>query len=225
MANAAIRLSKRQIDALAAYRDVPPKTRQELVGRLDEAGSILAWEELHELVAEALSSTLASWMLISLCANLADSELSPAESVVSITDHIKSHSGWSDEEKKKWPAAARDLEATLNSKALRIGTKAASLAYDCSWIMLECNILSDLRPIFDDRREAIDGAVISQTLRLKYRSPDSDGEYHTLSVAVDANDIRRLAAVCKRSLAKAEEIKKLASKAGIDRLYLPGDSK
>ena len=91
------------------------------------------------------------------------------------------------------------FKALLESKLFRVTTKSANLAYDYANLLRTARIITDVRPIFNESAEGIDGAVISHVLRLKYTGQDDES---SLSIVMDATDVRRLLAECERALTK-----------------------
>jgi hypothetical protein len=77
---------------------------------------------------------------------------------------------------------------------------AIELVYDYANLLRRTRVLTDIRPLFNNAADQIEGAVVSYTLRLRYDS--ADGE-HELSIALDESDIRILADQCDRALTKA----------------------
>ena len=101
----------------------------------------------------------------------------------------------------------------LDCKLIRMSATANELSYDYANLIRHIRILSDIRPLYDDHADVIDGAVISHTMRLQYDS--ADGE-HELSLALDEEDIAKLMRQCDRALKKSVAAKKLMEeKAGI----------
>jgi hypothetical protein len=113
-------------------------------------------------------------------------------------------------------SAFRDV---LDSKLIRMSATANELSYDYANLTRHIRILSDIRPLFNEHAESIEGAVISHTLRLQYDS--ADGE-HELSLALDEEDIAKLMRQCERALKKSSAARKLMEeKAGVPTI-LPG---
>jgi hypothetical protein len=77
--------------------------------------------------------------------------------------------------------------------------KAIELSYDCDNLLQRSRILTDVRPLFSDDAQEIQGAVVAHTLRLRY---DSAGTDHEISLALDSSDLRRLIEDCERALQK-----------------------
>ena len=72
-------------------------------------------------------------------------------------------------------------------------------AYASDNLLQSTRILTDVRPLFSDDAQSIDGAVVAHTLRLRY---DSAGIDHELSLALDSSDLHKLIEDCERALQK-----------------------
>lgn len=124
---------------------------------------------------------------------------------------------------KKWKDVfSPSFKALLESKLFRVTTKSANLAYDYANLLRTARIITDVRPIFDETAEGIDGAVISHVLRLKYTGQDDES---SLSIVMDATDIKRLLAECERALTKGQIAQKWLSDGTPIQTHITGDSK
>ncbi|MHB1560795.1 MAG: hypothetical protein ACYC61_25350 [Isosphaeraceae bacterium] len=105
------------------------------------------------------------------------------------------------EEMEAWGFIAPLFQEMLGSRAIRTIVKSLELLYDYANLIQSTNVITDLRPVYDDEAEHAIGAIVSFTLRLSYMNGDT---VHSLSLAMDAEDVNRLQAQCKRALKKAE---------------------
>ena len=92
------------------------------------------------------------------------------------------------------------LQSLVDDKCVRLAATAIELSYDYANLLRRTKVLTDVRPIFNDAGDGIDGAVVSFTMRLRYSN--ADGE-HDLSIALDENDIKTLQEQCQRAILKA----------------------
>jgi hypothetical protein len=74
------------------------------------------------------------------------------------------------------------------------------LSYDYANILDNAKILTDIRPIYDESASGIEGAVVTQTLRIRFVSLNGN---HDCSIAMDESDVFALAQQCERALQKA----------------------
>ncbi len=110
-------------------------------------------------------------------------------------------SEWSDEQHEQWRQVENAFGQLLCVDAFRIVAKAIDLAYEYANLYRKSRILTDIRPLFSENAETIDGAVVSYTLRIRYDSVDGD---HELSIAMDDADVRELRDTCDRAMLKAK---------------------
>jgi hypothetical protein len=107
-----------------------------------------------------------------------------------------------------WQSIEDKLKALVELKSVRLTATAIELAYDYANLLKRSKVLTDIRPLYDESGDAIEGAVVSYTLRLRYDS--ADGE-HELSIALDEADIKSLIGQCERALKKAASARALMS--------------
>lgn len=108
-------------------------------------------------------------------------------------------------DRKVWDnTIAPALVELLDSKLFRVAAKSANLAYDYANLLRNARVITDVRPVFDDSVESIDGAVVSHVLRLKYTGIDDET---SLSIVMDATDIQRLLEECERALSKGNLVR------------------
>ena len=99
-----------------------------------------------------------------------------------------------------WIAIRGNLIALVELECVRLAAAAIELSYDYANLLLTTKILTDIRPLYNDAADKIQGAVVSFTLRLRFSN--ADGE-HDLSIALDEDDIEALEQQCKRAVTKA----------------------
>ena len=117
------------------------------------------------------------------------------------------------QQENEWNSLSTAFCALLECKSVCISATANELSYDYANLVRSIRLLSDIRPLYDDNADNIEGAVISHTMRLQYDS--ADGE-HELSLALDEQDIAKLMDQCRRALKKSVAAKKLMTeKAGV----------
>ena len=107
--------------------------------------------------------------------------------------------GWEQADIAKW----REREGLLVSilKQVTVVAKEVDLSYNYANLLSSAQIITDMRPIYDDDHTAIIGAIIANILRLEYFS---ESGRHGLSIALDDRDIRRLQRSCEEALKKTE---------------------
>ena len=104
--------------------------------------------------------------------------------------------------------------------ALRTIVKALELSYDYSNLFQTAKILADIRPVFDRQASKMEGAIISYSLRLTFRSLR---ESESLTIALDEKDVKQLIETCTRALKKADVAKKTMQGCGLPSTYITGE--
>ena len=105
----------------------------------------------------------------------------------------------------KWNECRGGLKKLLETKSVSLAAKAIDISYDFERGYLTGRLLTSVRPVFDDQREDIVGTTIVQTLRLEYIAPN--GDQSNISVAMDRDDIIKLADERERAVKKADRAK------------------
>jgi hypothetical protein len=110
---------------------------------------------------------------------------------------------WASEPSKieRWNRIRPLLAEMLNADSVRTTVKALDVSYEYANLLQSCRIMTDVRPIFDEEGNEIEGAVVSFTLRLNLLNA---GQPSSLSIAIDGIDLRVLLDQCQRAVRKAE---------------------
>ena len=181
-----------KVQAKLAELQKPTLRPQELQA---EVGVILA-ENAEPLVRQ----------LLSLQGLMRQTGLPSQDVIAGIRDVVRRQGREVDLEASAWEAVEANIAALVELPCVRLTATAIELAYDYANLLRRTKVLTDIRPLFNNAADAIEGAVVSYTLRLRYDS--ADGE-HELSIALDESDIEKLAAQCDRALKKAATARSL----------------
>jgi hypothetical protein len=106
---------------------------------------------------------------------------------------------------QEWNAVEPHFKRIVMSAGARLTANAIDLSYDYANLYRRARILTDIRPLFNETGDAIEGAVVSFTLRLRYDSVDGD---HDISIVMDERDVKQLVEQCQRSLIKSATAQK-----------------
>lgn len=104
----------------------------------------------------------------------------------------------------EWDSIAVSMQGLIDSTPIRLVTKAMELSYDYANLLRKARIITDLRPLFDDEGEKVEGGVVTHTLRVAYLSDDGG---HEVSLALDLQDVKKLREQCDRAIIKANSIR------------------
>jgi hypothetical protein len=169
----------------------------------------LSPSELRRLVASVLDGDpeLADSIVRPLLAlnHLVRNRSTDVDSVIEgLSQAVDRLEQWTPEQKGSWHAIESPLRALFLCDAVRMVSKATELSYDYANLFQGARIFTDVRPVFNDEEEDkldIDAAVISYTLRLHFDNRDGN---HSLSIALDEDDIRTIQKQCDRALRKSQ---------------------
>jgi len=219
-----IQFESHQLSDLAAVRDLGDQAIRSVVEHLARIEQPpLRSAQLLRTIASAIPESKASadpLVRVALSFNglARQTRLSLDEVLATVKGSLDRQ--WAPEDVGKWAAIESPLRALLESKAVRLVANVIDLSYEYANLYRRGRILTDIRPLFDDRGETVEAAVISYTLRLRY---DSAGDDHELSIAMDDADVKELAAQCERALRKAASAAVfMKDRAGV-RAVKPGD--
>jgi hypothetical protein len=104
-----------------------------------------------------------------------------------------------------WDACRPGLERLLATQSVYLSAKAIDISYDFERVYITGRLLTSVRPVFDEPRQEIKGSTIVQTLRVEFVAPN--GDQSSISIALDADDIKQLRKECDQALSKAEKAK------------------
>jgi hypothetical protein len=210
-----IPLTKAQADELAVVCAKGRERLHRLASTLEERGVIISPTRLKAIVAEevrddsgVVTRQLMTW------ASFGTRNYVPSSEIVSgLTAGLRSLSAWEEATWSRWEECKADLQRLLDALPVRLSAKALDLSFEFTNYCISAQIITDARPVFDDRSLAGDdefavvGAVISQTLRLEYATREGR---HSISVALDREDLEKLQRACKRALQKGDKMITLA---------------
>ncbi len=110
---------------------------------------------------------------------------------------------------------AKRLERLLNCEFIRLHSKASSIGVEHERTYASAQVLTDLRPLFNDANELPkpEGAVLSHTLSLHFVG--RDGGHDNFFVVLDDSDIQALIRVLDRAIKKAYSLRQLLKESGL----------
>jgi hypothetical protein len=91
-----------------------------------------------------------------------------------------------------------ELLRKANNLLREVGNEFKGIAFFC-----------DMRPVFDESRERVEGFVLLANMRLKYVS--QDGERHACEVALTEDELKTVVKSAEKALAKLEVLKATSS--------------
>lgn len=207
-----IRLDPHQLEDLKVILELGPEKLRDVVERVRRLKSApISPDKLFGAVADVLGErkdaaeslvrealTLYRWIRQGGC--------TVQQLFEGIRDNIQADSDWTKGQLEKWGNVEAHFGEFLSLPIIRLVASAIDLSYEYANLFLGARILTDIRPIFDNDAAAIEGAVVSYTLRLRFGS--SEG-HHELNIAMDHSDIKDLAVQCDRAIRKAKTARDL----------------
>lgn len=119
---------------------------------------------------------------------------------------LKGTDQWNDEDAKhleeKWKYISKVISP---DSSLGSGAKAAELMLEQHLLFCKARVLTDVRPVFDEKAEHIETFVPFHTLSIKYHK-GSENKHREMHFAMDLKDIINL----RDQLSRAEQKEKLA---------------
>lgn len=104
----------------------------------------------------------------------------------------------------------------LDSEPIRLHGKVSSIGSEYERVFINSQILTDLRPIFNDTIAANpepEAALLSHTLSLHFVG--SNGKHDNFYVVLDDDDLRALSQVTDRALRKSESLRQKLGETGL----------
>jgi hypothetical protein len=116
-----------------------------------------------------------------------------------------------------------NIVSVLNSRAVILASKALDLSVDFDCLYTSANVVTDIRPVFDDSKLEVSGAIIAQTLRLHFVPDGPASGEKEISLALDYDDIVKLISELENAKLKAETLKKHFSQANTVEIFSIGE--
>jgi len=208
-------LSSRTIDAISEYFDESERS----IIKSSELRNVL-----HKILTEhkeQVDTDAIARILLSLYTLMRQRDINPKELLEGIGKAIDiGKIDWDKEKKHKWDSLSSNVLRLFSLPGIMTLVKALDLSYDYAFLYQNAKILTDIRPIFSDNANAIEGSVISFTLRLYY---DSVNGSQNTSIALDLEDLEDLIENCKRAITKAKTAQDFMKKNMISKTFICGD--
>lgn len=196
-----IKLSPKNANELAALRDADLQSLKFALDELDKLKTpILSLKQILSVFSKALTPDTAQPIvrqIVQFCTFQRNQNLDPEEILNELKDALKEH--WTEEEVRKWEKRKHVLERIVRNKSISLSVKALDLSYDFQKLFISGRIVTDVRPVFDEVRDDIVGGITYHTLRIDYTSDDGR---HTVSFALDNDDLLQLKSACDNALRK-----------------------
>ena len=200
-----LRLSETQLSDLRSISELNVSSLQSILERLHELTPPPMYAEevrrvfLDELPEQPQLVDTLQRQVLGLAGLQYRSDVPPDELIEVLRSSLEAR--FNPEEIDGWKAIQSVFRDILASQAIRTVVKSVELTYDYANLVQSTNVITDIRPVFDDGADRVIGAVVSFTLRLTF---ENGSNVQSLSLAIDAEDVEKLRDQCDRALKKAE---------------------
>jgi len=213
-----LRIPEEQAPSLAEFLRLSPSDLAALLQGLREEQPSLALTELTEAIASRLS--IERKRIDEIVVLLASLELVkegrglPVNEFVAELRAAMEASGREELRPEDWNSFQAAIEEALSDEsALAISTKAMGVMRDHARIFCDGRVLTDLRPIFRSNVDQEPLAFVAvHTLKVIYHE---NGKHREFFVAMDRNDVKKLASLLERAARKEESLKALTAEKGL----------
>ena len=113
------------------------------------------------------------------------------------------------------------FERILDSKSIRLATKAMELCNDYDFLVSSTLVITDIRPVYSSDKTSIDGGVISNILRITYFDSGDERTKRSISYTLDVSDIDSLIGQLEAAKQKISTAEKFLSQDNSLPYFLP----
>ena len=202
MPTIAIALTDSQAGDLDRVCTLGTASLNRIADTLDRSGLAIKRSALRATIAAVTDDQEAAAAILRVLIGLATVVRRSAASAVDLLDGVRQglvNANWTEPQLKSWHECRPIIKKMLSNASILLSAKALDLSYDFTTIYTASRILTDVRPVFDDERNTIVGAIVTQTLRIEYASDDGD---KSVAIALDSRDIEQLKKACEEALRK-----------------------
>jgi hypothetical protein len=202
-----VTITDRQSRDLKKVASIAPEKLSAALDQLSKSsGILLGPRPLRKLLAKSVGkddSRVLADHLLGLAGLLRSSESSKDDLIEALNREIERK--WEPEELENWETTSTLVLRLVDHERIRISAKSVELAFNYANILAHADLLTDIRPVFDDAHKNIQGTIIAHTLRLRTYS---EGKQKSVSIMLDVNDVDRIAELCAEAKKKAEVAKR-----------------
>ena len=218
-----LRLTTSQRDGLAQLLELGPNLLSLLAERLESQTFTIRREVVEKTIVEIAGperGPTVARLLFGLAGSFRRSFMTPDDLVAGIGNAVETvyknearFSAWSD---------CKDaVLRLLTVRSLALAAKAIDISYDFERVYTSGRVLTSIRPVFDEDRDALVGSTVVQTLRIDYVS--SGGDAGSISLALDLNDVKNLQDACEAAIRKAGKSKEKIEASCKFEVIIPGE--
>ncbi len=220
---AAYQFPKKFIDSLAAFSVFSPEQLAELSEFLEEnLESLGGPDATFDMARGAKFKTIdpeLAFRVLDTVVPLVFSTSGTAETKRAVDDVVRAFAATQPQSKAAELKAIqrklrKNIGALFENPRVRLKSKAMRLLTTHEKAYQDCEIVSDIRPVFSaDGKVSVEAAVLFHTLRIGHGS-EGDSVY----IAMDAADLRKLKEAVERAITKEQSLAKLLARAGVEHI-------
>lgn len=201
-------ISKTRSNELMSLIEVGPAVLQDVRAKLSSTDQkFLKLEHLSSFFAKLVSRDNAvaiSKIAVSLRRIADRSENSLDEIMKALVNGLK-QAGWSDVDINRWAEVSEPLKRIISEPSIELAIKASDLYYKHIFHMHDLTVTTDIRPVLNEERTAIEAAIVKNHMTIEY----SDGEEHEdiLEIVLSTADMKRIRDEMDRAIKKSELVK------------------
>ncbi len=188
--------------------ELDSKDYQDLLEALESTAPSLNVEKLADRVSEELSNRLDGVIEIVRALNSMNHARLRADR--SIENFVQAIARSLQDQLVK-PEQLHRLSSLLSAQALLVSTRASDLQHDFDRVFVSAKIVSDVRTVFDQGGDKIQGSMVIHNLNITYAQ---DGDFKSFYVAMDSTDLAKLRTVLDRADVKSSALKDSVERAG-----------
>lgn len=182
----------------------------------DASQKFLKLEQLSAFIGKELPEEIAfkvAMMCVQLRRTAYKLQITVHEVLDSITDGLDDHD-FSSDELKLWNDVRQSLERIATDPKIELVVKTSDLYYKHRLHLHEAKVLTDTRPVLNDRRDSIEAMILKNTLYLEYSDGSEDDKY--IEIVMQIDEIKQLRDELDRAILKTETIRRInESKIGV----------
>lgn len=183
---------------------IPDDTFSRALESVERAEGFVGWQRLQDVVQRHIEDQAQAQSLVAFIMNFdelrRDLDVSPQDLALEAARKLPDALG--EEERKR--LLERLVRATAPKKGLERQAKAEAVVRRTGGHLDELSLISDLRPIFDDSREKIEGLVPMTTLKLIVHRADA---IDVVEVSITEEELNQMAGQVEQAKRKLDALK------------------
>ncbi|MES2460654.1 MAG: hypothetical protein V4671_08715, partial [Armatimonadota bacterium] len=171
-------------------------------------------EDIEEVSVNQAESTIS--IAIKLHSVLRNVDYDISATIEGAEDSLNLYDEWDDESQKQWEDRRQIIERLLApDSVIGLMSKVRELLYDFQSILMDSNVVTDIRQVYDKDATEVKAGLIVHTLSLEYFENSTQKEMHLM---LSTTDVERLAKRLERALKKSKASASILKKSEVPEL-------